>query len=61
MIERIEREKAGGATVHIGIHPSNVVIYKLKLNEDRRRILQRRASPKIAADKGKITEEMVTS
>lgn len=23
-IERIQREKANGATVHIGIHPSNV-------------------------------------
>ena len=25
-IERIQREKANGATVHVGIHPSNVRI-----------------------------------
>merc|ERR550517_1225012 len=29
-IERIQREKANGATVNVGIHPSKVVIVKLK-------------------------------
>merc|ERR1712042_32842 len=40
-IERIQREKANGATVHVGIHPSKVVM-KLKLDKDRKRILEHR-------------------
>merc|ERR1712183_435317 len=55
-IERIQREKANGATVHVGIHPSKVVIMKLKLDKDRKRILEHRAAGRKAEDKGKITE-----
>lgn len=58
-IERIQREKANGATVHVGIHPSNVVITKLKLDKDRRAILERRAKGRQQAEKGKHTEESV--
>merc|ERR1711970_805816 len=47
-IERIQREKANGATVNIGIHPSNVSIVKLKLTEKRRRTLERRAAGRAA-------------
>merc|ERR1711941_58231 len=43
-IERIQREKASGQTTHIGIHPSNVVITKLKLNKDRKALLEARES-----------------
>lgn len=42
-IERIQREKANGATVYVGIHPSKVVIVKLKMDKDRKNILERRA------------------
>merc|ERR1711973_100095 len=58
-IERIQREKANGATVHVGIHPSKVVIQKLKLDKDRKRILEHRAKSraKALAEKGKYTEE----
>merc|ERR1712142_1204614 len=59
-IERIQREKANGATVHVGIHPSKVVIMKLKLDKDRKRILEHRAAGRKAEDKGKIEEAMVT-
>merc|ERR1712201_26760 len=45
-IERVQREKANGATVHVGIHPSKVVIMKLKLDKDRKRILEHRARSK---------------
>merc|ERR1712183_786516 len=55
-IGRIQREKANGATVHVGIHPSKVVIMKLKLDKDRKRILEHRAAGRKAEDKGKITE-----
>merc|ERR1712142_559798 len=62
-IERIQREKANGATVHVGIHPSKVVIMKLKLDKDRKRILERKAMSraKAMADKGKYTEETMES
>merc|ERR1712025_244567 len=35
-IERVTREKSNGSTVNVGIHPSNVMITKLKLDKDRR-------------------------
>merc|ERR1711915_557724 len=55
-IERIQREKANGATVHVGIHPSKVVIMKLKLDKDRKRILEHRAAGRKTDDKNKVTE-----
>merc|ERR1712127_15995 len=59
-IERIQRGKANGATVHVGIHPSKVVITKLKLDKDGKLILDRKARSKNASDlKGKHTEESV--
>ncbi|XP_037089272.1 60S ribosomal protein L26-like [Pollicipes pollicipes] len=59
-IERIQRDKANGATVYVGIDPSKVVVVKLKMNKDRKKILERRAAGRLAAlgkDKGKYTEE----
>merc|ERR1711875_109090 len=38
-IERIQREKANGASVYVGIHPSKVCIVKLKMDKDVRRSL----------------------
>lgn len=58
-IERIQREKANGASVHVGIHPSKVVIVKLKMDRDRKQLLDRRAKGKQMAEKGKHTEESV--
>lgn len=61
-IERIQREKANGASVFVGIHPSNVVIVKLKMDKDRKKILERKQAGKAAAlgkVKGKHTEESV--
>jgi len=59
-IERIQREKVNGATVHVGIHPSKVVIVKLKMDKDRKAILERKArSRQRGADKGKHTEESI--
>merc|ERR1711894_626499 len=59
-IERIQREKANGATVNVSIHPSKVVIVKLKMDKDRKDILDRRAKGRADAlgkDKGKYIEE----
>merc|ERR1711884_650438 len=61
-IERIQREKASGASVYVGIHPSKVCIVKLKMDKGRKEILERRAKGRRGAkgDKGKY-EAMETS
>jgi len=41
-VDRVQRDKSNGATVSIGIHPSNVVITTIKLDKDRRAILERK-------------------
>lgn len=41
-VERLIRDKANSAQVPIGIHPSNVQITKLKLDKDRKAILERK-------------------
>merc|ERR1712046_510787 len=56
-IERVTREKSNGSTVNVGIHPPNVVITKLKLDKDRRAILDRKNTQKNAEKgKGKYTD-----
>ncbi|KAI6699364.1 hypothetical protein NL676_013688 [Syzygium grande] len=42
-IERITREKVNGSTVNVGIHPSKVLITKLRLDKDRKSLLDRKA------------------
>eukprot|EP01116_Phalansterium_solitarium_P011844 TRINITY_DN27666_c0_g1_i1.p1 TRINITY_DN27666_c0_g1~~TRINITY_DN27666_c0_g1_i1.p1 ORF type:complete len:166 (-),score=59.38 TRINITY_DN27666_c0_g1_i1:81-515(-) len=55
-IEKLTRERANGATVNIGIHPSKVQITKLKLDKDRKSILDRKDRTKKdqKGEKGKI-------
>ena len=52
-----------GATVHIGIHPSKVVVTKLKLDKNRQAIIDRKAAGRKLAlgEKGKFTEGDVAS
>merc|ERR1711953_252997 len=61
-IERIQREKASGASVYVGIHPSKVCIVKLKMDKGRKEILERRAKGRREAkgEKGKY-DAMETS
>ncbi|KAI0163302.1 ribosomal protein L24 [Pestalotiopsis sp. NC0098] len=40
-VERVTRDKASGQSVPLGIHPSKVVVTKLKLDKDRESILER--------------------
>lgn len=40
-IERVSREKSNGQAVPLGIHPSKVVVTKLKVDKDREKILER--------------------
>ncbi|KAI5235006.1 60S Ribosomal Protein L26-Like 1 [Manis pentadactyla] len=59
-IERVQREKANGTTVHVGIHPSKVVITRLKLDKDRKKIVERKAkSRQVGKEKGKYKEELI--
>ncbi len=42
-----------GATFHVGVHPSNVVITKPELDKDRKDLIDRKTKHK-EADKGKV-------
>jgi large subunit ribosomal protein L26e len=45
------RDKVNGAAVPVGIHPSNVVITKIKLDKDRKALLDRKDRSKTAKGK----------
>ncbi|RHY30677.1 hypothetical protein DYB32_004112 [Aphanomyces invadans] len=55
-VERVVKEKVNGAAVNTGIHPSKVVITKLKLDKDRKKILERKNRAVGDKNKGKFTE-----
>ncbi|KNA16590.1 hypothetical protein SOVF_087860 [Spinacia oleracea] len=50
-IDRITREKVNGSVVNVGIHPSNVVVTRLKLDKDRKALLDRKAEGRPKNDK----------
>jgi large subunit ribosomal protein L26e len=50
-ISNIHRDKANSAQVNIGIHPSNLQITKLKIDKDRKKILERKDRSKELKDK----------
>lgn len=52
-VERVTREKTSGQSVPLGIHPSNVVITKLKIDKDRESILERIKAGRESSAKGK--------
>nr|XP_039325528.1 60S ribosomal protein L26-like [Saimiri boliviensis boliviensis] len=59
-IERVQREKADGATVHVGVHPSKVVITRLQLDKGRKKILEQKAkSRQVGKEKGEYKEETI--
>ncbi|KAE9554466.1 hypothetical protein FO519_002340 [Halicephalobus sp. NKZ332] len=61
-IDKITREKANGATVPVGIHPSNVSVIKLKLDADRKKILERKSEGRSRITgvlKGKHSEQTI--
>jgi len=53
-VDRVHREKTDGQTVSIGIHPSNCVITKLKMDKDRQGLLDRKAKTR----KSKSSEDV---
>lgn len=48
-----------GQSVQVGIHPSKVVVTKLKLGKDRNEILARKDRTATDKSKGKVTEAEV--
>ncbi|KZT55097.1 ribosomal protein L24, partial [Calocera cornea HHB12733] len=54
-VERIARDKSNGSSAPVGIHPSNCVIINLKLDKDRKAILERRDRSK-SSKKGEDVE-----
>lgn len=56
-VERVVREKSNGQSVPLGIHPSKVVITKLKLDKDREKILGRIAKGREEKAKQKAQEK----
>lgn len=46
-VDRVHRDKVNGSTTPFGIHPSNVVITTIKLDKDRKAILERKDRSKI--------------
>ena len=47
-VDKITREKANGGAVQIPFHPSNVEIVRIKLDNDRKRLLERKDRSKHA-------------
>jgi len=58
-VDRVQRDKSNGYTAPIGIHPSNVVITTLKLDKDRRVILERKDRKKTTTKAADADVEMV--
>ena len=56
-VERVTREKANGQTVQVSLHPSKVQITRLKLDKDRKKILERKSRDHLDKGKGKYTTE----
>lgn len=51
----VQCEKAKGTPGHVGIHPSEVLITRLKLDKEQETTLERKApSPQVGKEAGKI-------
>lgn len=57
-VERLAREKVHGTSVPVGIPPSSLVITKLKMDKDRKRLLEAKANNSKA---GKKKEDVTMS
>jgi len=63
-VDKVTREKANGTAVNVGLNANKLVVTKLKLDNSRKRILERKASSKrkktAKGDKGKVTQADVS-
>eukprot|EP00758_Cryptobia_borreli_P017128 Tbor_TRINITY_DN6164_c0_g1::TRINITY_DN6164_c0_g1_i2::g.22583::m.22583/K02898/RP-L26e, RPL26; large subunit ribosomal protein L26e len=55
-VDKVTKEKANGTVVPVGINTSNVEITKLKMTNNRKKILDRKNRSNKGNTKGKITE-----
>ncbi|KAJ7581183.1 ribosomal protein L24 [Mycena floridula] len=53
-VDRVQRDKSNGASSAIGVHPSNVVIVTIKMDKDRRAILDRKDRKKTEKVEGDV-------
>jgi ribosomal protein uL24 len=53
-VDRVQRDKSNGSSVPIGIHPSKVVVTSLKLDKDRRAILERKDRKKATVEEVEV-------
>ncbi len=60
-VERLTKDKVNGASYHIGYDPSKVVITKLKLDKDRKALLDRKLGKGAEKGKGKFSEDEVAA
>lgn len=58
-VDKVSETKQNGATIKIPLHPSNVVLTKLKLTPDRQALLDRKAAGRGDKGKGKYTQQDV--
>eukprot|EP01040_Poterioochromonas_malhamensis_P001742 gene1742-1849_t len=57
-VEKCTRDKANGQTIHVGIDASNVEITKLKMDKNRKAILDRKNRVKIGQSKGAVPSSL---
>ena len=60
-VERLTKDKVNGASYHIGYDPSKVVITKLKLDKDRKALLDRKLGKGAEKGKGEFSEDEVAA
>jgi len=58
-IEKLTKTRTNGATIKVPVHPSNVVITKLKLTPDRQTLINRKTAGLGDQNKGKYTAQDV--
>ena len=54
-VERVTQEKANGSSTNIGISPSKVVITKLKLDKDRKALIERKVKGSLESKSRRLT------
>lgn len=56
----VQREEANDMTVHVGIRPSKVLVTRLKLDKDHKKILERKVeSLQVGKEKGRHKKETI--
>ena len=60
-IERFTREKANGASVPVGINASSLVITKLKMDKDRKALLERKSKNNKGGASKKVSDDVAMS